>query len=78
MAAITKITRKTGVRYRVTINVPGVRTFSRNFRTNKAARACHRIITLVCTIANMEYAGDITTRHLTEAMNYKRPDRLSR
>ncbi len=77
MAAITKITRKTGARYRVTINMPGVWIFSRNFRTNMAARACHRILTRACAIANMGYAEDITTRHSAAAMNYPGPDRLS-
>ena len=39
MAAITTISQKSGVRYRVTINMPGVRPFSRNFKTKKNARA---------------------------------------
>ena len=39
MAAITKIARKTGVSYRVTINRAGVRPFSRNFKTKKTAVA---------------------------------------
>jgi hypothetical protein len=39
MAAVTKITQKTGIRYRVTINLPGAKEFSRNFRTMKNARA---------------------------------------
>lgn len=39
MAAITTISQKSGVRYRVTINMPGVRSFSRNFKTKKNARA---------------------------------------
>jgi hypothetical protein len=39
MAAITKITRKTGVRYHVTINMAGVRPFSRSFKTKSNACA---------------------------------------
>ena len=38
MAAITAISQKSGVRYRVTIDMPGIRTFSRSFRTKKNAR----------------------------------------
>ena len=37
MAAITRITQKMGIRYRVTINMAGIRPFSRNFKTMKAA-----------------------------------------
>jgi integrase len=37
MAAITKLSQKAGTRYRVTINMAGVRPFSRNFKTKKAA-----------------------------------------
>ena len=39
MAAITKLSQKTGIKYRVTINMAGVRPFSRNFKTMKNARA---------------------------------------
>ena len=35
MAAITKLSQKTGIKYRVTINMAGVRQFSRNFKTKK-------------------------------------------
>jgi len=39
MAAITKLSQKTGIKYRVTINMAGVRQFSRNFKTKKTAVA---------------------------------------
>ena len=39
MAAITKLSQKTGIKYRVTINMAGVRPFSRNFKTKKTAVA---------------------------------------
>ena len=35
MAAITKLSQKTGIKYRVTINMAGVRPFSRNFKTKE-------------------------------------------
>ena len=35
MAAITKLSQKTGIKYRVTINMAGIRPFSRNFKTKK-------------------------------------------
>jgi integrase len=37
MAAITKLSQKSGIKYRVTINRAGVRPFSRNFKTKKTA-----------------------------------------
>ena len=40
-----------------------------------SARAYHRIIKLARTIADMDAATDITTGHLTEAINYRRLDR---
>ena len=39
MAAITKLSQKSGTKYRVTINRAGVRPFSRNFKTKKTAVA---------------------------------------
>jgi hypothetical protein len=39
MAAITKVTQKAGMSYRVTIDMPGVRPFSRSFRTKRTAVA---------------------------------------
>lgn len=39
MAAITKLSQKSGTKYRVTINRAGVCPFSRNFKTMKNARA---------------------------------------
>ena len=39
MAAITKLSQKFGIKYRVTINMAGVRPFSRNFKTKKTAVA---------------------------------------
>jgi magnesium chelatase family protein len=40
-----------------------------------SARAYHRIIKLARTIADMDAATDITTGHITEAINYRRLDR---
>ena len=39
MAAITKVARKTGMKYRVTINMPGVKEFSQSFTTKRNAQA---------------------------------------
>ena len=36
-----------------------------------SARACHRVIKLARTIADMEEAGDIATEHLAEAASYR-------
>lgn len=44
-------------------------------RLQLSARAYHRIIKLARTIADMDAATDITTGHLTEAINYRRLDR---
>ena len=63
MAAITTISQKSGMRYRVTIDMPGVRTFSRSFRTKKNARAWAKK-----TESNLETArieGNSLTRNLT-------------
>ena len=40
-----------------------------------SARAYHRILKLARTIADMDAAADIDTRHLTEAINYRKLDR---
>lgn len=40
-----------------------------------SARAYHRILRLARTIADMEAAADIMTRHLSEAINYRKLDR---
>ena len=42
-----------------------------------SARAYHRILRLARTIADMDEAEDITTKHLTEAINYRSLDRLA-
>ena len=39
MSAISKLSQKTGIKYRVTINMAGIRPFSRNFKTKKTAVA---------------------------------------
>jgi magnesium chelatase family protein len=40
-----------------------------------SARAYHRILKLARTIADMEAAEAIATRHLTEAIHYRKLDR---
>jgi magnesium chelatase family protein len=42
-----------------------------------SARAYHRILKLARTIADMEAAENLQTRHLTEAVNYRTLDRSS-
>ena len=57
MAAITKLSQNTGIKYQVTINMTGIRPFSRNFKTKK-------------TEGNLELArveGDNAARNLTLA-----------
>jgi integrase len=65
MAAITKLSQKTGIKYRVTINMPGIRPFSRNFKTKKTAVAWTKK-----TEGNLELArveGNKAARNLTLA-----------
>jgi magnesium chelatase family protein len=42
-----------------------------------SARAYHRIIKLARTIADLDCASRIETRHVSEAINYRKLDRLS-
>jgi integrase len=63
MAAITKITQKKGIRYRVTINMPGIKEFSRNFRTMKNARAWAKKTEADLETARIE--GNNRARNLT-------------
>jgi magnesium chelatase family protein len=42
-----------------------------------SARAYHRILKLARTIADMDNVEDISTRHLTESINYRQLDRAS-
>jgi magnesium chelatase family protein len=42
-----------------------------------SARAYHRIIKLARTIADLDESGQIETRHVSEAINYRKLDRLS-
>jgi len=44
-------------------------------RLGLSARAYHRVLKLARTIADLDGAGQITTPHLTEAINYRRLDR---
>jgi magnesium chelatase family protein len=46
-------------------------------RFNLSARALHRILKVARTIADLAGAGDIGTAHLTEAINYRRMERLA-
>jgi len=41
-----------------------------------SARAYHRILKLARTLADMDAAGHIKTTHLTEAITYRKLDRL--
>lgn len=45
-------------------------------KLNLSARALHRVIKLARTIADLECSETIRTEHLTEAINYRRLDRL--
>ena len=40
-----------------------------------SARAYHRILKIARTISDLDRAEDINTRHLTEAINYRKLDR---
>ncbi|MBT8438437.1 MAG: ATP-binding protein, partial [Gammaproteobacteria bacterium] len=42
-----------------------------------SARAYHRILKLARTIADMDNVEDISTRHLSESINYRQLDRAS-
>ena len=44
-------------------------------KLNLSARSYHRILKLARTIADMDATVDIRTRHLTEAINYRKLDR---
>ncbi len=44
-------------------------------RLGLSARAYHRVLKLARTIADLDSAEQIATRHLTEALNYRRLDR---
>ncbi len=46
-------------------------------RLQLSARAYHRILKVARTIADMEGAEDIITKHLSEAVNYRKLDRSS-
>jgi hypothetical protein len=63
MAAITKLSQKSGIKYRVTINMAGVRPFSRNFKTKKAAVAWAKKIEGDLEAAKVE--GNRAARNLT-------------
>ena len=45
-------------------------------KLNLSARALHRVIKLARTIADLEQSESLRTEHLTEAVNYRRLDRL--
>jgi hypothetical protein len=63
MAAITKLSQKTGIKYRVTINMSGVRPYSRNFKTMKNARAWAKKTECDLEMARIE--GNNLARNLT-------------
>ena len=47
-------------------------------RLQLSARAYHRILKLARSIADMDASQNIRTRHLTEAINYRKLDRVNR
>ena len=42
-----------------------------------SARALHRILRLARTLADLDASTEIEDRHLTEAISYRRLDRIS-
>ena len=45
-------------------------------RLGLSARAFHRVLRVARTIADLDDAADITEHHLTEAVGYRRLDRV--
>ena len=44
-------------------------------RLNLSARACHRVLKIACTIADLAGAAKIEAPHLSEAVQYRSLDR---